>query len=109
MNGVVTVTSIKNCKVLDVEPMSRTCKACVLKEEPLKKTDRLDFEERKTSHVCKLNHSGSAGNMEPAGAKRIWERSLQKNKLRYTSFYGDGDSKSFSTIKRYSGERRANQ
>ena len=37
--------------------------------------------------------------MEPAGAKRIWEHSLQKNKLRYTLFYGDGDSKSFSTIK----------
>ena len=98
LNGVVTVISIKNGKVLDIEPMSRTCKACVLKE-PFKKTNPLAFEEWKTSHVCKLNHSGSAGNMEPVGAKRIWERSLQKNKLRYTSFYGDGDSKSFSTIK----------
>ena len=37
--------------------------------------------------------------MEPVGTKRIWERSLQKNILRYTSFYGDADSKSFSTIK----------
>ena len=36
LNGVVTVISIKNYKVLDIEPMSRTCKACVLKE-PLKK------------------------------------------------------------------------
>ena len=51
------------------------------------------------SHVCKLNRSGSTVNMEPVGAKRIWERSLQKNELRYTSFYGDGDSKIFSTIK----------
>ena len=50
-------------------------------------------------NVCRLNHSGCAGNMEPVGAKRISERSLQKNKLRYTSSYGDGDSKSFSTIK----------
>ena len=37
--------------------------------------------------------------MEPVGAKRILERSLQKNKLRYTSSYDDGNSKSFSTIK----------
>ena len=37
--------------------------------------------------------------MEPAGAKLIWEHSLQKNKLRYTLFYGGGDSKIFSTIK----------
>ena len=72
--------------------MSRTCKACVLKE-PL--------EEWKMPHVCKLNNSVSAGNMEPVRAKRIWEHSLQKTKLQYIipSFYGDGDSKSFSTIK----------
>ena len=73
-------------------------KACVLKG-PLKKTDPLAFEEWKTSHVCKLNPSNSAGNMEPVGAMRIWECSLQKNKLLHTSFYADGDSKSFSTIK----------
>ena len=36
LNGVVTVIPIKNGKVLDIEPMSRTCKACALKE-PLKK------------------------------------------------------------------------
>ena len=68
-------------------------------ERAFKKHDPLSFEEWKMSHFCKLNHSGSAGNMKPVGAKRIWERSLQKNKLRYTSFYGEGDSKSFSTIK----------
>ena len=98
LNGVVTVISIKNDTILDIEPRSRTCKACVLKG-PLKKTDHLAFEEWKMSDVCKLNHSSSAGNMEPVGAKRIWERSLQKKNLRYTSFYGNGDSKSFSTIK----------
>ena len=70
LNRVVTVISIKNYKVLDIEPMSRTCKACVL-NEPLKKTDPLTFEEWKMSHVCKLNHSGSAGNMKSVGGKRI--------------------------------------
>ena len=50
------------------------------------------------SHFCKLNHSGSTGNMEPVGTNRIWERSLQKNILQYTSFYGDVDSKNFSTV-----------
>ena len=35
------------------------------------------------SHVCKLNHSGFAGNMESICAKCMWERSLQKNTLRY--------------------------
>ena len=36
LNGVVTVISIKNGKILDIEPISRTYKARVLKE-PLKK------------------------------------------------------------------------
>ena len=40
LNGVVTVVSIKNGKVLNIEPMSRTGKACVLKET-LRKTDSL--------------------------------------------------------------------
>ena len=37
--------------------------------------------------------------MEPVGAQRMWNWSVEKNKLRYTEFYGDGDSKSFNTVK----------
>ena len=29
----------------------------------------------------------------------MWNRSVEKNKLQYTEFYGDGDSKSFNTAK----------
>ena len=29
----------------------------------------------------------------------MWNRSVEKNKLRYTEFYGDGDSQSFNTAK----------
>ena len=36
--------------------------------------------------------------MEPVGAKRIWERSITKNGLRYHKYIGDGDSKSYDTI-----------
>ena len=36
--------------------------------------------------------------METVGTKRIWERSIKINKLRYTKFYGDGDSKSYSNV-----------
>ena len=62
-----------------------------------KKTDPIAFQEWKTSHVCKLNHSGCTVSMEPVAAKHIWQRWLQKDKLRYTSFYAD--SKRFSTTK----------
>ena len=72
--------------------MSRTCKACVLKE-PL--------EEWKMPHVCKLNNSVSAGNMEPVRAKRIWEHSLQKTKLNisYLHFMVMVTAKAFQLLK----------
>lgn len=37
--------------------------------------------------------------MEPEGAERIFQRSVKLHNLRYTEFYGDGDSKSFSRVK----------
>ena len=48
--------------------------------------------------ICKFNYKGTAGNMEPVGAKRIWERSEAKHKLRSIELYGDGDTKSFTTV-----------
>ena len=33
--------------------------------------------------------------MEPEGARRIFTRSIEIRRVRYTSFYGDGDSKAF--------------
>ena len=41
-----------------------------------------------------MNYTGSAPNMEPVAAKRIFERSAKKYRLRYMDYYGDGDSKS---------------
>ena len=31
------------------------------------------------THVCRINHIGTASNMGPEGAKRIWERSGKTN------------------------------
>ena len=37
--------------------------------------------------------------MEVEGAKRIFGRSVEKHGVRYSEFYGDGDSKSFHSVK----------
>ncbi|GFT73835.1 uncharacterized protein TNCV_1353151 [Trichonephila clavipes] len=42
---------------------------------------------------------GSSSSMEPAGAYRIFERSEDHRMLRYTDYYGDGDSKAFDAVK----------
>ena len=98
LNGVTTIISMENGKVLDVEPMVRTCKACKLHEK-LKESAPLEYDMWKASHRCPMDYTGSAPSMECVGAKRIFQRSLERNGLRYTEFYGDGDSKSYSTVK----------
>ena len=71
--------------------MNRHCKACCMKD-PLKKTDPDAYADWKLAHICKQNHEGSAGSMETEGAKRVFQRSVEKHNLQYTEFLGDGDS-----------------
>ncbi|GFS74505.1 uncharacterized protein TNCV_458491 [Trichonephila clavipes] len=54
----------------------------------------------KILHVkeCLKNHNGSAGMVETVGMVRIFQRSLSHRSVRYTSYIGDGDSKTFSSI-----------
>ena len=88
---------MKTGKFLDIEAMSRGCKACNLKEH-LKKENPLAYANWKETHVGNFNYRGSAGNMEVIGTKRIWERPIEKNTLRCTTFYGDGDSKGYLSV-----------
>ena len=39
----------------------------------------------------------------------MWNRSVEKHKLRYTEFYGDGDSKSFNTAKNTYADTEVNK
>ena len=43
--------------------------------------------------------------MEQEGVERIFGRSISKNKIRYTEYYGDGDTKSFSAVENVYGEK----
>ena len=57
LNGCTTAISMETGKILDVEPMSRYCKACNLKEN-LKKTDPAQYDFWKVNHVCSYNYTG---------------------------------------------------
>ena len=46
---------------------------------------------------CLSNYTGSSPVMEPHGAIILWKRSLDYN-LRYVTFIGDGDSKSYQNV-----------
>ena len=48
-----------------------------------------------TNHICNVNHKGSSGSMEAAGAVKMFGRSVERNNLKYTHYIGDGDTSSF--------------
>ena len=103
LNGFVATISVETGKILDGEVMSRKCKSCE-QYKKIESTHPIVYESWKASHKCSCNYQGSAPNMEPTGTLKIFERSIEKNKLRYTDFYGDGDSKSHQIIENvYSG------
>ena len=59
---------------------------CNIKEK-LKKIDPNGYSVWKASHNCQLNYRGSAPGMEVTGAQqRIFSRSMEKHKLRYTEW-----------------------
>ena len=98
LNGCVAAISMDTGKVLDVEPLSKVCKKCKEHEDdpdtPESAAWRADHET-----TCKANYRGSAPAMEPEGVFRIFNRSVNLHKLQYDQYYGDGDSKSCTSVK----------
>lgn len=100
LNGFVSAISMDSGKIVDIEPMSRYCRQCSTNEK-LKQTDLITYNTWKATHTnCFMNYKGSAPNMEAVGAERIFDRSIEQNKLQYTELYGDGDSKTFPVIEK---------
>jgi len=97
LNGAVAVLSIDTGKVLDVDIMSRYCQGCT-NAKRIKYSNPIKYERLLSNHICRNNHAGSAPAMELSGAKNIFQRSIEVNQLRYMEYYGDGDSKSFTSV-----------
>ena len=84
--------------MLDVEALSQACKQCELHEHLDKNSE--ECQRWQADHTtCKATFKGSAPAMEPEGVNRIFRRSVELHNLRYTEYYGDGESKSFSRVK----------
>ena len=96
--GTTAVISLETGQVLDYEILNKVCYECRhWKKVPDSNPNKQAWAENHEG-VCPINYSGSAPGMEASGASRMWQRSEEKNKLRYTTFLGDGDSKSFSAV-----------
>ena len=98
-NGCVAVISIDTGKVLDAEAMSKCCKRCELHSHLDKNSVEYQLFWADHSNNCPANYKGSAPAMEPEGTERIFRRSAETHRLRYSELYGDGESKSYNKVK----------
>ena len=95
----MTIKLYYNCdgECIDKEVMWKKCRRC---DVWAKKQDTKEYEEWRENHndFCSINHHGSSGAMEVTGLNRLFKRSGDLYKLRYTFHIGDADSKSFADV-----------
>ncbi|CAF4350274.1 unnamed protein product, partial [Rotaria sp. Silwood2] len=78
-------------KVVDIETCHKTSLA-------IKKSNPNKFKDILKSHQCEKNYEKSSGTMESSAVLSMFNRSISKYGVHYTSYIGDGDSKAFSTL-----------
>ena len=79
---------------IDYEVLSNFCLKCKVAES---KEPSDEWKEKHATN-CPRNFLGTSNAMEVECAKRLWGRSVQKHKFRYTAMISDGDSKSFDAV-----------
>ena len=55
-------------------------------------SDPVKYANWKQAHHCLINHVGSAPTIEVAGAKLIFNGTIEKHDLRYTEFYNNNNN-----------------
>lgn len=92
--GVGAVVELFTGLVLDYVVFSNFCAGC---ERGPKEGDP-SYEAWKESHLCQKNTDKKSGEMEVQAGLVLFERSLEKHGLRYTTMLSDGDSRTFLAL-----------
>lgn len=92
--GVGAVIELFSGFVLDFIVLSNFCAGC----EHAPPEDDPNYSQWKVNHVCQKNTASKSGQMEVEAAVALFERSLARHGLRYTTMLCDGDSRSFRAI-----------
>ena len=95
-NGIGVVIDLMTGLPVDYEVLSNVCNKC--KEGPKEGEDGYETWIQEHRPKCQKNFDGSSNAMESKCATNIWQRSVDKLGLRYTTMLSDGDSKSFDAV-----------
>ena len=83
--GVVPVISQETGQVVDCSILSKSCPECVKHQNLDKASEEYQVWWENHEDSCNANFVGSSPAMEQEGALRMWNRSEEKRKLRYTT------------------------
>ncbi|KAH9369089.1 hypothetical protein HPB48_016732 [Haemaphysalis longicornis] len=92
--GVGAVIELFSGLVLDYVVYSNFCAGC----ERGPKDDDASYPSWKESHRCQKNTDKNAGEMEVLAGLTLFQRSLEKHGLRYTTMLSDGDSRMYLAL-----------
>ena len=98
LNGLVTAIALSTGKVIDFQVKSKKCKGCQSHEHLDKNSEKYQTWKLNHAYNCGTNHFKSSGSMEVDATLEIFQRSVEKNGLRYVQFIGDGDSSTYQGI-----------
>lgn len=90
--GVGIVIEVMTGLVLDYEVLSKYCQGCAIADSKnMTNAERQEWWQQHEA-TCQKNYQGSSKAMEKEAALRMWSRSVDKHKMRYTKMLSDGDS-----------------
>ena len=100
MLGLGCIFGNKTGLVVDYEVLSKYCHKCARVSSEVRE-DKDKWEEFIKEHAkdCDRNHEESSGSMEQRAAVIIWQRSVERNGLRFRGAICDGDSNTIKAIK----------
>ena len=98
MYGMVSAISVQTGKVVDIEMKSKVCYKCHAKSNlDVNSQEYIDWIAAR-GPKCTRTFDKSSKAMEAQGAVDMWNRSVEKNSLRYVDFVGDGDCSSHRDV-----------
>ena len=101
--GCGAVIEVHTGAVIDFKTFSKTCPKCAKRQNMLAKGKMSQemYQQWKIDHKdeCLINFKhGASGDMEKEAATTMWPEAPKKNKMRYMTMVGDGDTKTFKAI-----------
>ncbi|XP_034241620.1 uncharacterized protein LOC117645485 [Thrips palmi] len=98
--GFGAVVDILTGLVVDFELVSKFCHMCSIRADEFGDTETFQAWKKRHEDLgeCNINFEGSSNSMEKEVGLKLWKRSVQECKMRYTVMLSDGDASTYDFL-----------